>query len=112
LKHLDDVFFTINGKRQYLWRAVEQDGEVPDILVIIHTDLSNSISFPAHLVFHVHWDICVKICTLNFLESKPANAGAALCLRLIMLHLGIMVAAFGIMFRDRAESCTCDHELL
>lgn len=31
--HLDEVYLTINGKRQYLWRAVDQDGEVLDILV-------------------------------------------------------------------------------
>jgi len=30
--HLDEVFLSINGKLQYLWRAVDQDGEVLDIL--------------------------------------------------------------------------------
>jgi putative transposase len=31
--HLDEVFLRIAGKLQYLWRAVDQDGEVRDILV-------------------------------------------------------------------------------
>ena len=31
--HLDEVFLTINGKRHYLWRAVDQDDNVLDILV-------------------------------------------------------------------------------
>jgi hypothetical protein len=31
--HLDDVFLTINGQRHYLWRAVDQDDNVLDILV-------------------------------------------------------------------------------
>jgi putative transposase len=31
--HLDEVFITINKKRHYLWRAVDQDGNVLDILV-------------------------------------------------------------------------------
>jgi transposase-like protein len=31
--HLDEVFITINGKTHYLWRAVDQDGVVLDILV-------------------------------------------------------------------------------
>ena len=31
--HLDELFVTIQGKRQYLWRAVDQDGDVLDILV-------------------------------------------------------------------------------
>ena len=31
--HLDEVFVSINGKRMYLWRAVDCEGEVLDILV-------------------------------------------------------------------------------
>src|SRR5215211_4154644 len=34
--HLDEVFLTINGKRHYLWRAVDQDDNVLDILVQSH----------------------------------------------------------------------------
>ena len=30
---LDEVFVSINGERRYLWRAVDQDGDVLDILV-------------------------------------------------------------------------------
>jgi len=30
---LDEVFVTIRGERHYLWRAVDQDGDVIDILV-------------------------------------------------------------------------------
>ena len=31
--HLDEVFLTINGERHYLWRVVDQDDNVLDILV-------------------------------------------------------------------------------
>jgi len=31
--HLDEVFLKINGRIHYLWRAVDQDGEVLDILI-------------------------------------------------------------------------------
>ncbi|MFF0110078.1 IS6 family transposase [Streptomyces hirsutus] len=31
--HLDEVFLKINGERKYLWRAVDADGTVLDILV-------------------------------------------------------------------------------
>ncbi len=31
--HCDEVFLKINGKRHYLWRAVDQYGNVLDILV-------------------------------------------------------------------------------
>ena len=33
--HLDEVFSSINGKRMYLWRAVDSEGEVLDILADI-----------------------------------------------------------------------------
>ncbi len=36
--HLDEVFLTINGQRHYLWRAVDQDGHVLDILVQARRD--------------------------------------------------------------------------
>src|SRR6266446_416878 len=31
--HIDEVFLKINGRLHYLWRAVDQDGDVLDILV-------------------------------------------------------------------------------
>jgi putative transposase len=31
--HLDEVFLSIHGQRHYLWRAVDQDGHILDILV-------------------------------------------------------------------------------
>ena len=31
--HLDELFVAINGRKQYLWRAVDEDGDVLDILV-------------------------------------------------------------------------------
>ena len=31
--YLDEVFVAINGRRQYLWRAVDQGGDLIDILV-------------------------------------------------------------------------------
>ena len=34
--HLDEVFVKIRGERHYLWRAVDQDGHVIDILVQRH----------------------------------------------------------------------------
>jgi putative transposase len=31
--HLDELFVNIQGRQQYLWRAVDQDGDVIDILL-------------------------------------------------------------------------------
>jgi putative transposase len=36
--YMDEVFITIGGQRHYLWRAVDQDGDVLDILVQKHRD--------------------------------------------------------------------------
>ncbi len=36
--HLDEMFVSIGGRRMYLWRAVDQDGEVLDVLVQARRD--------------------------------------------------------------------------
>jgi putative transposase len=36
--HLDELFVRINGQQQYLWCAVDQDGDVIDILLQSHRD--------------------------------------------------------------------------
>lgn len=43
--HLDDVFLTINGERCYLWRAVDQEGAVLDILVQSRRDARAAKTF-------------------------------------------------------------------
>ena len=43
--HLDEVFLTINGQRRYLWRAVDQDGNVLDILVTSRRDAKAATRF-------------------------------------------------------------------
>ncbi len=36
--HLDELFVNIRGQQHYLWRAVDQDGDVIDILVQLRRD--------------------------------------------------------------------------
>ena len=36
--HIDEVFVKINGKQHYLWRAVDQDGEVVDVYLQARRD--------------------------------------------------------------------------
>ena len=43
--HLDEVFITIGGKTHYLWRAVDQDGVVLDVLVTSHRDAKAATRF-------------------------------------------------------------------
>ncbi len=38
IRHLDERFITIQDQRRYLWRAVDQDGDVIDILVTKRRD--------------------------------------------------------------------------
>ena len=42
---MDEVFIKINGKRQYLWRAVDQDGDIVDILVQSRRDKRAALRF-------------------------------------------------------------------
>jgi putative transposase len=48
--HLDEVFLTINGERHYLWRAVDQDGHVLDILVQRQRDRKAAKKFSRKLL--------------------------------------------------------------
>ncbi len=43
--YLDEVFVTIHGRRQYLWRAVDQDGDLLDILVQSRRDRRAAVRF-------------------------------------------------------------------
>ena len=43
--HVDEVFITINGKTHYLWRAVDQQGSVLDILVTSRRDAKAATRF-------------------------------------------------------------------
>jgi putative transposase len=43
--HLDEVFIRIDGQQKYLWRAVDQDGDVIDILVQPHRDQRSAERF-------------------------------------------------------------------
>ncbi len=50
--YLDEVFVTIQGRRQYLWRAVDQDGDVIDILVQSRRDRRAAKRFFRKLLKH------------------------------------------------------------
>ncbi|MEU0837836.1 IS6 family transposase [Streptomyces sp. NPDC005969] len=48
--HLDEVFVKINGERQYLWRGVDQYGNVLDVLVQSRRDAKAAKRFLAKLM--------------------------------------------------------------
>jgi putative transposase len=43
--YIDEVFVKINGKQHYLWRAVDQDGEVVDVYVQAKLDVAAAKRF-------------------------------------------------------------------
>ena len=48
--HLDEVFVSIQGKQQYLWRAVDQDGDTIDILVQRRRNKQAAVRFLRRLI--------------------------------------------------------------
>ena len=52
--HVDEVFIRINGRIPYLWRAVDQNGQVLDILVQTRRDRAAAERFFRHLIHRTH----------------------------------------------------------
>ena len=48
--HLDEVFVKINGERHYLWRAVDQEGEVLEAFVSKNRDRKAALKFLSKLM--------------------------------------------------------------
>ena len=53
--HLDEAFLTINGARSYLWRAVDQDDTVLDILVQSRRNKQAAKKFFKKLLTGLHY---------------------------------------------------------
>jgi len=70
--HLDAVFMQINGQQHYLWRAVDQDGNVLDILVQPRRDKRAAVRFLRKLLQGLAYVPRVVI------TDKLASYGAAL----------------------------------
>src|SRR5918998_1906419 len=65
--HLDEVFITINGKTHYLWRAVDQDGNVLDILVPPRRDATAATRFFRKLL--TRWQTVPRVLVTDKLAS-------------------------------------------
>ena len=51
--HLDEVFLRMNGRRVYLWRAIDEHGQVLDILVQEHRNTDAAERFFRRLLHRV-----------------------------------------------------------
>ena len=69
--HLDEVFISINGVQHYLWRAVDQDGTMLDILVQSRRDKAAARKFFRRLLKRLAYVPRVVI------TDKLASYGAA-----------------------------------
>ena len=70
---LDEVFITINGQRRYLWRAVDQHGNVLDILVTSRRDTRAATRFFRKLLTGLEYAPRVLV------TDKLRSYGAARC---------------------------------
>jgi putative transposase len=59
--HLDEVFLTINGKRHYPWRGVDQDNNVLDIFVQSRRNKKAAKKFLRKLLKGLQYVPCVVI---------------------------------------------------
>jgi len=50
LWHLDEMFVSMNGKRSYLWRAIDQNGEILDVLVQAKRDKKAALKLMRKLI--------------------------------------------------------------
>ena len=50
---MDEVFVRVGGRQRYLWRAVDQDGEVVDVLLQERRDSASARRFFKHLLAHL-----------------------------------------------------------
>ncbi len=53
--HLDEVYLKIDGRTHYLWRAVDQEGVVLDILVQSRRNKEAAIRFLRRLLMRMHY---------------------------------------------------------
>jgi transposase-like protein len=48
--HLDEMFTSFGGRRLYLWRAIDQDGEILDVLVQAKRDTKAALKLMRRLL--------------------------------------------------------------
>jgi putative transposase len=67
--HVDEVFIKINGKTHYLWRAVDQHGNVLDILVTSRRDAKAATRFFRKLLTKLQY--VPRVLVTDKLRSYP-----------------------------------------
>ncbi len=103
--HVDEVFVKINGKRHYLWRAVDHEGEVLEAVVTKRRNKRAALKFLRKLMKRhgraeeivtdrfASYRAALQRALRNYLETFPAFA--ALALALAVSELGTDLSATG-----------------
>jgi len=127
-RHLDEDFIKVNGECRYLWRAVDQDGNVPDILVQNKRDAKAAKRFLAKLMKKKcrvpRVLVTDKLCSYGTAHTAPdyrgemtrrfttwnASKGAASCSE-AMIHIASIEGIRGNVATPDALSalCACGH---
>ena len=81
---LDEVFVAINGQRQYLWRAVDQDGDLIDLLVQPRRDGRAARRFFRQLLKSQRQEPC-RLVTDKLGSYRVAQRDVMRCLRRSLL---------------------------
>jgi putative transposase len=136
--HLDEVFLKINGRVHYLWRAVDQDGDVLDILVQTSRDKKAAKKFFRKLLKGLQYIprtivtdklrsysaakaellLSVEHCQRRFQNNRAENSHQPTRLRERVMrrfksagHAQRFLSAFGIItshFRPSRHLCTAE----
>ena len=117
--HLDEVFTKINGKLVYLWRAVDQSGEVLEVLVQSRRDKRAAKKFLRKLLKGLHSQpraiVTDKLASyaaarrelLPSVEHRRGTVKLSNSVRAIR-HLGLVFAYFSsaiLLFRQQRAVC-------
>ncbi len=97
--HVDELFITIRGERHYLWRAVDQDGDVLDILVTRHRDKRAAKRFFRKVLKHQERP------PLQLLTLRSFREGSSVGFNYTIRHSDAVIRhQFGIVLHDRRKA--------
>jgi putative transposase len=82
--HFDKIFITINGKRHSLWRAVDQHGNVLDILLTFRRDTTAATRFFPKLLTDLPY--VPRVLVTDKLASYHTAREAGFCGRSSTVH--------------------------
>jgi len=75
--HLDEVFVRINGEMHYLWRAVDNEGEVLEVFASKRRDRKAALAFLKRTMKRYGWPYSIVSDQLRSYRSALRSVGAS-----------------------------------